>query len=730
MAERALRVRYLADVADVERAMRQMQRNQGQVAEETQKTSRRFADLGKVAKGALIGVGVAAVAGFGAAVKQGIDMNAQLETTTLQFETLMGSSDKARAHVKSLFEFAKKTPFETAPIIAASRYMETFGGAALNTKANLTLFGDAAAATSTGIEEVSFWVSRAYSNMQAGRPWGESAMRLQEMGILSGEARQKLEDLSKSGADGAAVWAAFQQEVSKFGGAMEKQAGTFSGMVSTAKDAIAIFLGDVMRPFFEASKVGLDRLVAFAETDAWENIAKGAGKMAVGTLKAFGAMIDAIQATAGFLDDHQHIILAVAAAYTVHLIPAALLWTKIMSGLVLGNVLAGLSLLGGMAMAAARSLFTLSGALRAISTVAAVVALAAIIYHFTQAKDAATAFAAEVGKAADTTGGRMREIQDEIDRLSAKIDTGGAAVVDRFKAIITFSASTEQKIKALEEQASKLGTTWTEETRRQQEAFRALSQTVSTETATQVQALKLTEDELKELAKQSESFSSQVRGHFDLVGGAVAKFEETGRVSFAKFKAELEKQIADMTAWAANLKILMDRNVSPAILEPLATMGPKAGPILAALVQEVEKHGTAAVNELGAKMQSATSAFDHTLRDWKTRVESQKLTLTGEVKVDRIAWPAGQRRMGGPQEFQHGGPIRAGQLALVGEKGPELFVPRSAGQIVPNRQLGVVSLGGIGPIVLELDSRVVAEVTREQLLRMAHRSGAVLQGTA
>ncbi len=36
----------------------------------------------------------------------------------------------------------------------------------------------------------------------------------------------------------------------------------------------------------------------------------------------------------------------------------------------------------------------------------------------------------------------------------------------------------------------------------------------------------------------------------------------------------------------------------------------------------------------------------------------------------------------------HGGPLAAGQLSLVGERGPELFVPRSAGTIVPNSGLG------------------------------------------
>lgn len=38
--------------------------------------------------------------------------------------------------------------------------------------------------------------------------------------------------------------------------------------------------------------------------------------------------------------------------------------------------------------------------------------------------------------------------------------------------------------------------------------------------------------------------------------------------------------------------------------------------------------------------------------------------------------------------FGDGGPIAANQPAIVGDLGPELFVPSSAGRIIPNDQLG------------------------------------------
>jgi phage-related minor tail protein len=41
-----------------------------------------------------------------------------------------------------------------------------------------------------------------------------------------------------------------------------------------------------------------------------------------------------------------------------------------------------------------------------------------------------------------------------------------------------------------------------------------------------------------------------------------------------------------------------------------------------------------------------------------------------------------------------GGPVSGGQAYIVGEQGPELFVPRASGTIVPNGQLGSGMGGG------------------------------------
>jgi hypothetical protein len=46
----------------------------------------------------------------------------------------------------------------------------------------------------------------------------------------------------------------------------------------------------------------------------------------------------------------------------------------------------------------------------------------------------------------------------------------------------------------------------------------------------------------------------------------------------------------------------------------------------------------------------------------------------------------------------HGGPIDAGRAFLVGERGPEIIVPRGAGTVIPNNRLG-------GSVVVNIDAR-------------------------
>ena len=61
-----------------------------------------------------------------------------------------------------------------------------------------------------------------------------------------------------------------------------------------------------------------------------------------------------------------------------------------------------------------------------------------------------------------------------------------------------------------------------------------------------------------------------------------------------------------------------------------------------------------------------------------------------------------------------GGPVSAGSPYVVGEKGPELFVPHASGTIVPNHKMGSSGGGGSGGVTVNYN--IAAGVSRAELV--------------
>lgn len=206
--------------------------------EETKKTTGKFGKLQAAFKP--LKAGVVGVAGALAAfTAKGVQFNKQVETATLRFQRFFGSAESAKGHVQDLTAFAASTPFQLPGIIEASQHLLTFGGHTLGTEENLRMVGDAAAAVNAPIEEVGMWVGRMYTNLQGGKPIGEAAARLQEMGLLSGPARDRLEEIAKEGKGAAVGMEALRDILSSTSGGMEALSQTTSGLESTFMDLTA-----------------------------------------------------------------------------------------------------------------------------------------------------------------------------------------------------------------------------------------------------------------------------------------------------------------------------------------------------------------------------------------------------------------------------------------------------------------------------------------------------------
>lgn len=251
----------------------------------------------------LVAMAQQGVSSFKQLLDSSVELNKQFETYRTQFETFLKSDILAEDIVKQLQAFNVATPFELPQLVEGAKMLQTFGGAALNTAENWKLVGDAAASVNRPFEQAAFWVGRLYSNLQAGRPFGEAAMALQEMGIMSGQMRTKLEDMSKAGADSTEIWDTFTTEMTdKFEGGAERLSKTLQGIESNLADFQSNLLLVGGEAYFEQVKEDsqqlLDTLSDPAMTAALEDLAITAGE--------FAAKLRDI-ATSGFLDSIENI---------------------------------------------------------------------------------------------------------------------------------------------------------------------------------------------------------------------------------------------------------------------------------------------------------------------------------------------------------------------------------------------------------------------------------------
>jgi hypothetical protein len=178
---------------------------------------------------------------------------ARFEDYGVQFEALLGSVDAAKKRMDEIKQVDLNVPFDITSIADASRILQVFTNGAFASTEALTMMADAAAVTPNDIKDVAFWYGRAYSMIQSGRPFGEAAMRLQEMGLLSGDARNEMERLGKTKGPARIekMMAMLNGEMLKFAGAAAKRAKTFNGIwsifTSATKQAFAA-VGEAILP--------------------------------------------------------------------------------------------------------------------------------------------------------------------------------------------------------------------------------------------------------------------------------------------------------------------------------------------------------------------------------------------------------------------------------------------------------------------------------------------------
>jgi len=247
--------------------------------------------------GAVVGLGAAA--GFGGLVGKVVQTSAQFEKFQTILETIEGSSDKAKASMGWVSDFATKTPYELQEVTDAFVKLKAYG---IDPQSGaLKSAGDAAAAMGKPLEQAVEALADAMT--------GENE-RLKEFGIKAAKVGEKIvytwtengkTMAAKVDANNKAMIQSTLQGIwnKRYGGAMDKLAGTWDGMFSNLKDSVARFLlsvGDAGLFGFLKTELGglLERLNQMADDGSLKALAQTISDELVGAFREMKSWVDAV----------------------------------------------------------------------------------------------------------------------------------------------------------------------------------------------------------------------------------------------------------------------------------------------------------------------------------------------------------------------------------------------------------------------------------------------------
>jgi tape measure domain-containing protein len=212
-------------------------------------------------KGAI--TGLVAAAGVVSTLKFAFAKASELESQTKSLEVLTGSVQKATAIIKELQQLGAVTPFTSTELIDAAKRLNAFGVEGDKVVETTRRLADVAGATGAELQGL----VTAYGQVQAkGRLQGEELLQFQERGIaLQGELRKMYgmtgdefqKALSKGKISAEAVEVALQRLTDtggKYANGAIAQSETLQGKFSTLQDGVeqlARTIGTALSPMFK-----------------------------------------------------------------------------------------------------------------------------------------------------------------------------------------------------------------------------------------------------------------------------------------------------------------------------------------------------------------------------------------------------------------------------------------------------------------------------------------------
>jgi TP901 family phage tail tape measure protein len=163
----------------------------------------------------------------------------------------------------------------------------------------------------------------------------------------------------------------------------------------------------------------------------------------------------------------------------------------------------------------------------------------------------------------------------------------------------------------------------------------------------------------------------------------------------------------------------LQRDVPPALLDLLTT-------IVSTIVNDLVPGVATAALEIGKSLfngivdgvQGIGDALFNAVKAEMDAIDDLELIPGSGISLSNVGGFLGLRALGGP--------VERGMPYIVGERGPELFVPNQSGEIIPNNQLGpMAAAGGAGGVsVGAIYLQVTPDMVRDPVIRQnAERLG-------
>ena len=246
----------------------------GKIAAQAKTAQQSLAAMGQAMTGAgtALSVGVTApILGFAAAAIKGA---AEQEQLTIAFTTMLGSADKAKVLMTDLAEFAAATPFSQMEVVSAGKQLLAFGVAAEDVKPALTQLGDLAAGIGIPVGELTYLYGTAKAqgrlfmadiNQFSGRGIPMIEALATTMGVAQSDVRKLVEEGKVGFPEMQAAIEHLTGAGSMFGGLMEEQSQSLSGLFSSLMDNVAMTMDAIGKQIIE----GFNLKGALTEAIAW-----------------------------------------------------------------------------------------------------------------------------------------------------------------------------------------------------------------------------------------------------------------------------------------------------------------------------------------------------------------------------------------------------------------------------------------------------------------------------